>query len=71
MKAEFLATVRARIQSVGWSETARRSGINRVTLHRCFGERARNDPGLETIVAVLPHVGLELAATESPQCSQL
>lgn len=60
--------IRAGIERAGWSETARRSGIDRTTLHRNFPKCGSGNPKLETIVAVLPHVGLELTLSESAQC---
>jgi len=55
-----LSDIRAAITAMGWSETARRSGVDRVTLHRVFGENGRGHPTLETIERVLPTLGLNL-----------
>lgn len=63
----MIEQIRAAIARVGWSETARRSGVDRVTLHRCFGNSGNQNPKLATIEAVLPHVGLRLAVTEIDQ----
>lgn len=65
---EIIAKIREGIVRIGWSETARRSGINRVTLYRTFGNmrtlckgpRGPQGPSLETILAVLPVIGLRL-----------
>lgn len=64
-----LEQIRDAIERQGWSETARRSGITRTTLHRAFGDTRRKHcvsarPSFTTIERVLPHVGLELAARE-------
>jgi DNA-binding phage protein len=56
--------IRAAIERIGWSETARRSGVNRVTLHRCFGKNGREHPTMTTIERVLPHIGLRIAVEE-------
>jgi DNA-binding phage protein len=61
--------IRTAIERQGWSETARRSGISRVTLHRAFGDTRRKaavnaGPSLATIERVLPSIGLELAVRE-------
>lgn len=61
----LVGRIRAGIERVGWSETARRSGVDRVKLHRTFGERmGHGNPRLELLLAVLPHVGLSLSVTE-------
>ena len=60
-----LAGIREAIERIGWSETARLSGVDRTTLHRCFGRNGRGHPALATIERVLPHVGLELTVTEA------
>lgn len=60
-----LAKIRAGIERVGWSETARRSGVARSHLHRAFGANGRGGPSLNTIERVLPHVGLDLDVTEA------
>jgi DNA-binding phage protein len=61
----LLAEIRAGIVRVGWSEVARRSGMHRITLHRCFGKNGRGRPTLATIERVLPHIGLQLAIVEA------
>jgi DNA-binding phage protein len=55
--------MRAAIKRVGWSETARRSGVDRVTLHRVFGEGG--NPKLSTIEKVAPHVGVAITIGEA------
>lgn len=68
MNDEIVPIVRAAIQRVGWSETARRAGVDRVTLHRCFGARPNGrGPQLSTLLAILPHVGLSLTVKELNQ----
>lgn len=57
---EVIAAIRAAIERIGWSETARRSGVERTHLHRSFGENGREWPSLSTIERVLPHLGLRL-----------
>lgn len=59
MATDLREQLRAAIKQIGWSETARRSGCDRVTLHRAFGPRG--NPKLSTIVAVLPVVGLNIS----------
>lgn len=57
--------IREAIEREGWSKTADRSGVDRVTLHRCFGKNGRGHPTLTTVERVLPHVGLELVAVRA------
>jgi len=64
---DMIARIREAIVRVGWSETARRCGIDRVTLHRAFGTtpkvkgpRGPIGPSFDTVLAVLPAVGLKL-----------
>lgn len=59
------AILRAAIVRTGWSETARRSGVNRVTLHRCFPHRGSGtNPSLATIAAVAGALSLQLTVSE-------
>lgn len=68
MSAELMRQIRERIQSVGWSETARRASIHRVTLHRMFGTTPRwhigprgpKGPAFDVVVRVADAVGLTL-----------
>jgi DNA-binding phage protein len=62
-----VADIRAGIERVGWTETARRSGIDRGTLHRSFGKNARRIANLSTVERVVPHIGLALTVTEARQ----
>lgn len=64
--SEIVAKIRDGIARVGWSETARRTNIARAQLWRNFKEGG--NPKLETIAAVLPHVGLELTVQEVRPC---
>lgn len=67
-----VAFIRARIETVGWSETARRSGLHRCHLHRAFGANRRGSglPTLRTLTALLPVLGLELTVREIDPCSR-
>jgi DNA-binding phage protein len=65
---QLVLVLREAIARVGWTETARRCGIDRVTLHRAFGTtpkvkgpRGPIGPSLDTVLAVLPAVGIELS----------
>lgn len=62
-----VSEIRAAIVRMGWSETARRSGVDRTVLHRTFAEKPRKGPSLRTIERVLPALGLELAVRERGQ----
>lgn len=57
----IIPEIRAGIERVGWTETARRSGLERTQLHRAFGKNGRQCPSLATVERLLPHVGLRLA----------
>lgn len=60
------AQVRSAIVRTGWSETARRSGIRRETLHRSFSGRPdAQTPSLTTIAAVADALDLALSVTEA------
>lgn len=64
-----LDLVRRAIEERGWSNVARSSGVDRVTLHRCFGNRrARYKPSLRTLEATLSVLGLEITITEKRSC---
>ncbi len=59
--------IRAGIERLGWSETARRCGVDRTQLHRAFGHNPRKGTSLRTIERVLPALGLELTVKELGQ----
>lgn len=53
------AELKEEIGCVGWSETARRAGVDRTALHRAFSGR-RNTANLTTIAAVANALGFHL-----------
>lgn len=65
---ELLGEIRKRIVEQGWSATARKAEVHRVTLHRMFGTtpRARKGPqgpkgpDFGTVCKVADAVGLKL-----------
>ena len=61
----LLEQIRERIKRIGWAQTARRSGVERVQLYRNFSGRiGTGNPRLSMIEAVLPTLGLQLTLTE-------
>jgi DNA-binding phage protein len=51
------------VADAGWTATARRSGVDRVTLHRLFGNmpgRTTNAPNFATLCLIAEALGLEL-----------
>lgn len=61
MMDELIAPLRNRIERIGWTETARRSGLRRESLHRALGRNRTVDPSFSTIVRVAKAVGLKLS----------
>jgi DNA-binding phage protein len=62
----LFAQIRVAIVRQGWSETARRSGVRRETLHRTFGPNPDiRAPNLNTIDAVVTALGLRLSLTRA------
>jgi DNA-binding phage protein len=56
----------AEIARVGWSETARRSGVCRINLHRTFGPtRSVRAPNLATLCAIAEALGFELTVRKA------
>jgi DNA-binding phage protein len=65
--AAICATVRASIVLAGWSETARRSGVDRTALHRAFPpERGGRMPSFSMVIAVADALGLRLSIEGQP-----
>lgn len=62
----IVAQIRTRIKLMGWSYVARKSGVERPTLWRAFGDGCcpNRSPTLTTLNAVLPVIGLELEIRE-------
>lgn len=58
--------LRAAIVRTGWSETARRSGVDRCNLHRAFTAERRGGglPSFATVAAVARALGLRLCVFE-------
>jgi DNA-binding phage protein len=54
---DLLATLREEVEFVGWTETARRSKIDRCSLHRAF---RNGTPLFSTVAAVAEAVGMKL-----------
>jgi DNA-binding phage protein len=54
--------LREEIKRVGWSETARRSGLDRTSLHRAFQERQHRFPSFVTVSLVAMALGVKLEA---------
>jgi DNA-binding phage protein len=57
--AAVIDTLRAQIERIGWTETARRSGIARETLHKAFKRRSMS---FMTVQRVADAVGVRLEA---------
>jgi DNA-binding phage protein len=57
--AAVIDTLRSQIERIGWSETARRSGIARETLHKAFKRRTMS---FMTVQRVAQAVGVRLDA---------
>lgn len=67
---ELIAIIRERVEQVGWSEAARRAGVDRCNLHRSLGPRHAQFPAsLRTLQKLLPAIGLELTVKEIDRCS--
>lgn len=63
-----VAAPRAAIVRTGWSETARRCGLDRTSLHRAFrANPSTRSPNLGTVAAVALALGLELTIRERPR----
>ena len=54
--------LREEIERVGWSEVARRSGIERTALHRAFQARRGRAPAFTTVMFVAEALGVKLEA---------
>lgn len=68
--SDLIALIRARVEQIGWSESARRAGVDRCNLHRSLGPRSAQFPAsLRTLQKLLPAIGLELTVKEIDQCS--
>lgn len=64
----IFALLRVEIVRVGWSETARRCGIDRTALHRAFRDKpATRSPHFGTIMAVADALGLEFTVRRRAQ----
>lgn len=62
------ALVRSEIVRVGWSEIARRSGMDRTALHRAFPPKGDRNPSFRTMTSVADAVGLEFTVRrKAPQ----
>jgi DNA-binding phage protein len=58
------AALREHIIRAGWSETARRTGIDRCALHRAFPEKRRGTmPAFVTVSLVAAALNLRLAVS--------
>lgn len=57
----LVAQLREAIVRTGWSETARRAGVNRCALHRSF--KRGGTPSFERIDAVAEAVGMRVSLT--------
>jgi DNA-binding phage protein len=55
------ARLRTEIIRTGWSETARRSGVERAALHRAFMGGGKRVPSFQTIASVAQALGLEFS----------
>jgi DNA-binding phage protein len=60
---KLIAEVAAAIERTGWSETSRRSGVDRVSLHRAFGAKT-TVPSFTTLDRVAQALGLSFTVTE-------
>lgn len=55
------ALLRGEIARVGWSETARRAGVDRCNLHRAFpADPGKRNPSFATVTEVARALGLEV-----------
>lgn len=61
------ALVRREIVRTGWSETARRAGVERTALHRAFPPRGQRNPSFVTFTNVAAAVGLEFTVRKVAQ----
>ena len=57
--------VRREIIRVGWSETARRCGMDRTALHRAFPPACNRNPSFVTLTNVAAAVGLEFTVRKA------
>lgn len=57
--------LREEIERVGYSETARRSGVDRTSLHRAFQRRTGRLPAFSTIALVAMALSVRLEARKA------